>query len=68
MRGVFKISPEGAADFAAANLKARAIVSAGAFRVRAAVLAGSYFSGDINARDACGRDRGERDSNETCGA
>ena len=39
MRGIFKISPEGAADFAAANLKARAIVSAGAFVAQAAVLA-----------------------------
>ena len=37
MRGVFKISPEDAADFTAANLKARAIISAGAFRVRTAV-------------------------------
>ncbi|WP_297949174.1 hypothetical protein [uncultured Campylobacter sp.] len=37
MRGVFKISPEGAADFAALNLKARAIISAGAFRARTAV-------------------------------
>ena len=39
MRGVFKISPEDAADFTAANLKARAIISAGAFRVRTAVSA-----------------------------
>nr|WP_314379811.1 hypothetical protein [uncultured Campylobacter sp.] len=37
MRGVFKISPEDAADFTAANLKARAIISAGAFRALAAV-------------------------------
>ena len=55
MRGVFKISPEDAADFTAANLKARAIISAGAFRaqtvvladklrVRAAVLAGSILA------------------------
>ena len=58
MRGVFKISPEGAADFAAANLKARAIISAGAFgaqaavsadklRVRAAVLAGSILAATL---------------------
>ena len=39
MRGIFKISPEDAADFAAANLKARAIVSAGAFGAQTAVLA-----------------------------
>ena len=39
MRGIFKISPEDAADFAALNLKARAIVSAGAFRAQTAVLA-----------------------------
>lgn len=44
MRGVFKILPEDAADFAAANLKARAIISAGAFRARAAVLAGSILA------------------------
>ena len=37
MRGVFKILPEDAADFAAPNLKARAIISAGAFRALAAV-------------------------------
>ena len=58
MRGVFKISPEDAADFAALNLKARAIVSAGAFgaqaailadklRVRAAVLAGSILAATL---------------------
>lgn len=44
MRGVFKISPEDAADFAAANLKARAIISAGVFRARTAVLAGSILA------------------------
>ena len=58
MRGVFKISPEGAVNFAAVNLKARAIVSAGAFgaqtavltdklRARAAVLAGSILAGTL---------------------
>ena len=39
MRGIFKISPEDAADFAAANLKARAIISVDAFRAQTAVLA-----------------------------
>ena len=39
MRGIFKISPESAADFVALNLKARAIISAGAFRAQTAVLA-----------------------------
>ena len=39
MRGVFKISPKDAADFVALNLKARAIISAGAFRAQTAVLA-----------------------------
>ena len=58
MRGVFKISPEDAADFAALNLKARTIVSAGAFgaqtavladklRARAAVLAGSVLAATL---------------------
>lgn len=58
MRGVFKISPEDTADFAAANLKARAIISAGAFgaqtavladklRVRAAILAGSILAATL---------------------
>lgn len=55
MRGVFKISPEDAADFTAANLKARAIISAGAFRARAAVnsrartavLAGSILAATL---------------------
>jgi len=55
MRGIFKISPDGAADFAAANLKARAIISAGAFRARtavnsrarAAVLAGSILAATL---------------------
>ena len=58
MRGVFKISPEDAADFAALNLKARAIISAGAFgaqaavsadklRARAAVLAGSILAATL---------------------
>lgn len=58
MRGVFKILPEDAADFAALNLKARAIVSAGAFgaqtavsadklRARAAVLAGSILAATL---------------------
>jgi len=37
MRGIFKISLKDAADFAAPNLKARAIIAAGAFRVRTAV-------------------------------
>ena len=44
MRGIFKISHEGAADFAALNLKARAIISAGAFGAQAAVLAGSILA------------------------
>lgn len=59
MRGVFKISPEeDAANFAALNLKARAIISAGAFgvrtaaladklRVRATVLAGSILAATL---------------------
>ena len=58
MRGVFKISPQDAADFAAVNLKARAIISAGAFgaqtavlvdklRVRAAILAGSVLAATL---------------------
>ena len=55
MRGIFKILPEDAADFAALNLKARAIISAGAFRVRAAVnsrartavLAGSVLAATL---------------------
>mgnify|MGYP000953053700 CR=1 FL=1 len=58
MRGIFKISHEGAANFAALNLKARAIISAGAFgaqtavladklRVRAAVLAGSILAATL---------------------
>lgn len=58
MRGIFKISHEGAADFAALNLKAQAIVSAGAFgaqtavltdklRVRAAILAGSILAATL---------------------
>lgn len=55
MRGVFKISPEDAADFATLNLKARAIISAGVFRVRAAVnsrvrtavLAGSILAATL---------------------
>ena len=59
MRGIFKISPEeDAANFAALNLKARAIISAGAFgeqtavladklRVRSAVLAGSILAATL---------------------
>ncbi|WP_298042564.1 hypothetical protein [uncultured Campylobacter sp.] len=55
MRGIFKILPEDTADFAAANLKARAIISAGAFRARAAVnsrarsavLAGSILAATL---------------------
>ena len=55
MRGVFKISPEDAADFAALNLKARAIISAGAFRAlaavnlraRTAILAGSILAATL---------------------
>ena len=58
MRGVFKISHEGAANFAALNLKARAIISAGAFgaqtavladklRARTAVLAGSILAATL---------------------
>ena len=58
MRGFFKIPPEDAANFAAANLKARAIISAGAFgaqtavladklRVRAAILAGSILAATL---------------------
>lgn len=55
MRDVFKILPEGAADFTAANLKARAIISTGAFRAlaavnsraRTAVLAGSILAATL---------------------
>ncbi len=58
MRGIFKILPEDAVDFAALNLKARAIISAGAFgaqtavsadklRARAAVLAGSILAATL---------------------
>ena len=55
MRGFLKISPEGAADFAAANLKARAIISGGVFRARTTVnsrarttvLAGSILAATL---------------------
>lgn len=55
MRDVFKILPEGAADFTATNLKARAIISTGAFRAlaavnsraRTAVLAGSILAATL---------------------
>ena len=55
MRDIFKILPEDAADFAAPNLKARAIISAGAFRALAAVnsrarsvvLAGSILAATL---------------------
>ena len=44
MRGIFRISLDGAAGFTAANLKPRAIISAAAFRSRTAILTGSILA------------------------
>ncbi len=44
MRGIFRISLDGAAGFTAVNLKPRAIISAGAFRSRTAILTGSILA------------------------
>lgn len=44
MRGIFRISLDGAAGFTAVNLKLRAIISAGAFRSRTAILTGSILA------------------------
>lgn len=78
MRGVFKISPEGAADFAAVNLKARAIISAdelqaraaasaGALRARAAVLAGSILAATLAlAMPAGAAETGEAAADKIC--
>ena len=43
MRGIFRISLDGAAGFTAVNLKPRAIILAAAFRSRTAILTGSIL-------------------------
>ena len=44
MRGIFRISLDGAAGFTAVNLKPRAIILAAAFRSRTAILTGSILA------------------------
>ena len=47
MRGIFKISLDGAAGFTAVNLKPRAIISAATFRSRTAILTGSILAATL---------------------
>ena len=47
MRGIFRISLDGAAGFTAVNLKPRAIILAAAFRSRTAILTGSILAATL---------------------
>ena len=47
MRGIFKISLDGAEGFTAVNLKPRAIISAATFRSRTAILTGSILAATL---------------------
>lgn len=47
MRGIFRISLDGAAGFTAANLRLRAIILAAAFRSRTAILTGSILAATL---------------------
>ena len=47
MRGIFRISLDGAAGFTAANLRLRAIILAAAFRSRTTILTGSILAATL---------------------